>query len=133
MRSKNYASMKVEMEAKKRLDAAQKLTKSSFSAIILRYVPPEKDIWKEELANRIDELKGLFPRKRDLLESFRYVLLYSEELPDDLKDECTSHVERALNDLSHYVVEQRKRSVLPKGRTQKNGGGCEPMIAEGAT
>lgn len=119
-----YSVVRVTQDAKKRLDNAKKLANTSFSEAILRYMPPENDIWKDELADHVDALKELFSQKKDILESIRYIILYSEELPDDLKQVCDEEVRARLSDLSHYVLAQKKKAkegkrVLQKCRTEK--------------
>jgi predicted translin family RNA/ssDNA-binding protein len=92
---------------------------------ILKYLPPFDDIWKEELNHLFKELKERFPNKEPVLEYMRLIILYSEQLSEDSMRECDEEVRARLNELSHYVFELKKKedekkvSVLPKGRTQK--------------
>jgi hypothetical protein len=37
------------------------------------------------------------------------IILYSEQLPEDSMRECDEEVRARLNELSHYVFEQKKK------------------------
>ncbi|MGB7002515.1 MAG: hypothetical protein WBE22_11040 [Halobacteriota archaeon] len=55
------------------------------------------------------ELKERFPKKEPVLEYMRLIILYSEQLSEDSMRECDEEVRARLNELSHYVFEQKKK------------------------
>lgn len=118
MGRKKTAVIRIDEQAKKRLDVARKYTDRSYTDLILQYTPPSEDFWKDELFNHINALIKLFPEKREILEFIRYIILYSEELPQSSRIECDELVKSTLNDLSHRVLASRER-VLKNNRTEK--------------
>lgn len=109
MSRKKFVVMKVEEEAKRRLDIVKEFMKRPYSDIILKYLPPFDDIWKEELYQLFKDLKERFPKKEPILEYMRLIILYSEQLPEASMRECDEEVRARLNELSHYVFEQKKK------------------------
>ena len=103
--------IRIDKKLKKSLDSLKGSKKTPYSAIISKYLPLKKDIWKDRLYQDFKVLEEDFPEKVGILEDMRMVIFNSMDLPKELSQKHDKEMELRLNELSHYGLELKKEGV----------------------
>ena len=106
--SKKFVKVWLTEEARKRLQTKKEKTGLSVSDIILKDIEPPRDIWKDKLHERFENLKNDFPDKTRILEYMRLIIFNSMQLSGELMQEYDKEVELKLKELSNYNLELKK-------------------------
>jgi len=122
---KKFESIKVEERGIKKLDELVKATGLTKSQVIIKYLPSSGEAKKDMLEDHFGKLKKLFPKKGEILEYMRLMILHSENLPGYLTDKCDELMKSQLNDLFHTILD--KKSIPPKGGTQRENDNKEQL------
>lgn len=116
---KEFKSVKLEKEGLRKLDSLAKVTGLTKSQVIMRYLPSAEEAKKDKLNAHFEELKGLLPEREGELDYMRLLLLHSEDLPGELREQYGELITSQLKEFVHLILEM-KGGILPKGRTHED-------------
>lgn len=123
---KEFKSVKLEEEGLRKLDSLAKATGLTKSQVIMKYLPSAEEAKKDKLNAHFEELKRLLPEREGELDYMRLLLLRSEDLPGELREQYGELITSQLKEFVHLILEM-KEGILPKGRTQRENDNKEQL------
>lgn len=109
MKNKDHTThIRIEKKLKEYLDSLKGNTNISYGAIISKYLPEKRDIWKDTLIRDFKVLEEDFSDEIYILELMRMIIFNSRNLPKELREKHNEKIKLELNELSHYGLELTK-------------------------